>query len=36
MGENLDVAHLTLFLLSENSKYINGQVIKIDGGWTAV
>tara|TARA_Y100000389_G_C17308786_1_gene436863 strand:+ start:116 stop:862 length:747 start_codon:yes stop_codon:yes gene_type:complete len=34
-GENLDVAYLTLFLLSENSKYINGQVIKIDGGWTA-
>ena len=35
-GESLDVAHLTLFLLSENSKYINGQVLKIDGGWTAV
>ena len=34
-GENLDVANLALFLLSENSKYINGQVIKIDGGWTA-
>ncbi len=34
-GENLDVANLVLFLLSENSKYINGQVIKIDGGWTA-
>ena len=34
-GENLDVAYLTLFLLSENSKYINGQVIKIDGGWTS-
>ena len=34
-GENLDVAYLTLFLLSENSRYINGQVIKIDGGWTS-
>jgi len=34
-GENLDVANLTLFLLSENSKYINGQIIKIDGGWTS-
>jgi len=34
-GENLDVAYLTLFLLSENSEYINGQVIKIDGGWTS-
>lgn len=34
-GENLDAANLTLFLLSENSKYINGQIIKIDGGWTS-
>jgi NAD(P)-dependent dehydrogenase (short-subunit alcohol dehydrogenase family) len=34
-GENLDIAYLALFLLSENSKYINGQVIKIDGGWTS-
>ena len=34
-GENLDVAYLTLFLLSEQSKYINGQIIKIDGGWTS-
>tara|TARA_B100001057_G_C22581840_1_gene845455 strand:+ start:73 stop:819 length:747 start_codon:yes stop_codon:yes gene_type:complete len=34
-GENTDVANLTLFLLSEKSKYINGQIIKIDGGWTS-
>jgi len=34
-GENLDVAYLTLFLLSEKSRYINGQIIKIDGGWTS-
>ena len=34
-GENLDIAYLTLFLISENSEYINGQVIKIDGGWTS-
>jgi NAD(P)-dependent dehydrogenase (short-subunit alcohol dehydrogenase family) len=34
-GENLDVANLVLFLLSENSEYINGQIIKIDGGWTS-
>ena len=34
-GENLDVANLTLFLISEHSKYINGQIIKIDGGWTS-
>jgi len=34
-GENIDVANLTLFLISENSEYINGQIIKIDGGWTS-
>lgn len=34
-GENLDVANLTLFLISEHSKYINGQIVKIDGGWTS-
>lgn len=34
-GENLDVAYLTLFLISEHSKYINGQIVKIDGGWTS-
>ena len=34
-GESTDVAYLTLFLLSENAKYINGQTIKIDGGWTS-
>ena len=34
-GENSDVADLTIFLMSENSKYINGQIIKIDGGWSS-
>ena len=34
-GENADVADLTIFLLSENSKYINGQIIKVDGGWSS-
>ena len=34
-GVNTDGANLTLFLLSEKSKYINGQIIKIDGGWTS-
>ena len=34
-GENIDIADLTIFLLSENSKYINGQIIKVDGGWTS-
>lgn len=31
-GETQDVAALTLFLLSNSSKYITGEVIKVDGG----
>ncbi len=34
-GESSDVSELILFLLSEKSKYINGQSISVDGGWTA-
>lgn len=32
-GEGKDVAELAVFLASEKSKYITGQVIKIDGGY---
>lgn len=31
-GDTEDVANLTLFLLSSASKYITGEVIKVDGG----
>lgn len=31
-GEAEDVANLTLFLLSESSKYITGESLKVDGG----
>lgn len=31
-GTTEDVANLTLFLLSSSSKYITGEVIKVDGG----
>ena len=34
-GDSSDVSELILFLLSNKSKYINGQSISIDGGWTA-
>ncbi len=34
-GENKDISQLVLFLISEKSKYITGQTICVDGGWTA-
>lgn len=35
LGSPEDVAKMAVFLLSEGGDYINGQVISIDGGWTA-
>lgn len=32
-GESAEVANLIIFLLSDKSKYINGEDINIDGGW---
>lgn len=32
LGETKDVAHLVKFLSSEDSAYITGQVIHVDGG----
>ena len=33
-GEALEVANLAIFLVSDLSKYLNGEIITIDGGWT--
>ena len=30
-----EISKLVFFLLSEESSYINGQCINIDGGWTS-
>lgn len=35
MGQAQDVAELALFLASDKSKFVNGQVIAVDGGWMA-
>ena len=32
MGSVAEVASVGLFLLSEKSSYINGQIIEVDGG----
>ena len=34
-GESEDISELVMFLLSDKSKYITGQSISIDGGWTS-
>ena len=35
MGEPADVANLVVFLASDESRYITGQMIAIDGGMSA-
>jgi NAD(P)-dependent dehydrogenase (short-subunit alcohol dehydrogenase family) len=34
-GSSEEVAHAVTFLAAEESRYINGAVLAVDGGWTA-
>ena len=36
MANKNDIKGLVLFLSSEKARYINGAVIPLDGGWTAI
>ncbi|MFA5207840.1 MAG: SDR family NAD(P)-dependent oxidoreductase [Candidatus Paceibacterota bacterium] len=35
MGEPDDIANAALYLASEDSKYVTGNILYVDGGWTA-
>ncbi len=35
LGKAIEIAHLTLYLASDEAGFVNGSVYTIDGGWTA-
>jgi len=36
VGQPEDVANLSLYLASDESSFVTGAILPIDGGWTAV
>ena len=35
MGEGMDIANAALFLASDDSNFISGQIVTVDGGWSS-
>jgi len=35
IGEPEDIANAALYLASDDSKYVTGTILYVDGGWTA-
>lgn len=35
LGQPIEIAHMALYLASDEAGFVNGSVITIDGGWTA-
>jgi 2-keto-3-deoxy-L-fuconate dehydrogenase len=35
LGKPMEIAHMALYLASEEAAFVNGSIVTIDGGWTA-
>ena len=35
LGKPMEIAHLALYLASDEAAFVNGSIVAIDGGWTA-
>ena len=35
MGEPIDIANAAVYLATDDAKYVTGNILYVDGGWTA-